>query len=453
MNFSANFTEKMLQHRRLTVTVIVLLIVILLVLLNGMNWLFLHRLSADIDDEMGQRLQSVARVSAHLIEERYGFIRQDDFSTEAFRLKRLLNDIKNENELAAVFLIDENINVLADDNPGLTYPGKRGYLYADSIAINQALNGVVTASELHTIAAYHFKNGYAPVINDELEIVAVLVIEANTHFFENLQNYQRQLIFGGIGSLTILLVFAGFLFWLIGLLFESHKQARRSERLALMGQMTASMAHEIRNPLAIIKSTADVLKDIYNPADKPNELFDFIPMEIRRLNRLVNDFLDFARGVKLEFQTGYLADTVSRLIQDLQREHEGLQVAMLAEIAADLPALTFDPDAVYRALYNLAQNGIQAITDPPGKLVVLLRPKRIKKNVWQEIVITDTGCGISTDTDRIFEPFFTTKTKGTGLGLAITRQIIQKHGGSIVVESQPDQGTRITVLFPPGPDF
>jgi len=153
--------------------------------------------------------------------------------------------------------------------------------------------------------------------------------------------------------------------------------------------------------------------------------------------------------VKLEFQTGYLADVISQLTQDLQREHVGNQVIIRAEIDPDLPAFTFDPEAVYRALYNLAQNGIQAIEVLPGELVFHLQRKYIKKKVWQEIVVEHTGTGIGVDAERIFEPFFTTKTKGTGLGLAITRQIVQKHGGSISVESQADRGTRIMVLLPP----
>lgn len=440
--------EKLLHHRQWVVGFLVSLIILVILVFNLGSWFFLNQMGDNLDEELGTRLRSISVITANLIESRFSAAAKDQLGYYYFDLKHILHRVKVENQLQSVFLINETFSVIADDNLELSLPGeKRTYVQEDSISLNSAWNGVAMASPLHIVEGNHFKSAYAPVINDELEIMAVLVVEANADFFSTLRLFRRGLILGGLVSLVVLGFLAVFLYWAISLLLNSYEKLRRSERLALMGQMAASMAHEIRNPLGIMKGTADVLKELYDNPAEPNELFEFIPSEIKRLNRLVNDFLTFARGVKLEKKRTNLTELLEQLSADLKRESFEQPVKIEFKTDGNLPKIEIDADAIYRVIYNMSLNGIQAM-ESGGTLQLALFSAIHKGSEFLKVAITDTGCGISGDVNRIFDPFFTTKTKGTGLGLAISRQIIEKHGGWIEIESEVNQGTRITFYLP-----
>ena len=448
MDIKLEFGEKLLRHRKLYVSFLVLLIILVIVLFNLGSWLFLNRMADDLDEELGNRLRSIAIMTAHLIESRFGAAPKDQFGFYFFELKRILHLVKTENQLQSAFLINEEFDVIADDDElRLDLPAKRTYVQEDSLSLRSAWNGVAMASPLHVVEDNHFKSAYAPVINDDQEIMAILVVEANADFFNILRLFERGLIVGGLVSIVVLALFSIFLYWAISLLLKSYEMMRRSERLALMGQMAASMAHEIRNPLGVIKGTADVLRELYDNPQKPDELFDFIPLEIKRLNRLVNDFLTFARGVKLEKRRGNLGKILQQVGTDLERDEREKPVTIRYHISNTLPEIDFDPDAIYRVVYNLAINGIQAMENG-GTLTFSLEKSTQHDQEFYVVHIQDTGCGISGDLTKIFDPFYTTKTKGTGLGLAICEQIITQHGGRIHVHSQPNQGTTMTFYLP-----
>jgi len=441
------FAEKILKHRKSAAGSVVLLIIILIVSFILWSGSILEKVSGTLDEELGQRLYAISLLTAHLIEAQFGAAAKDQLDFYGFELKAILNSVKEENQLQAVFLIDENYNVIADDNLRLKLPEKRTYVQDDSFCLKRAWKGLTTASPLHIVEGNHFKSAYAPVINDDQEIMAILVVEANANFFDNLRAFNQSLMLAGIISLIIILLLAVFLYWVFMVLLKSFEIMRRSERLALMGQMAASMAHEIRNPLGIMKGTADVLRELYDNPEKPNELFDFIPYEIKRLNRLINDFLTFARGVKLDKRSGNIRDTILQVKKDISREHQNPQIQIISRISEDLPIFEFDADAIYRVIYNLALNSIQAM-EKGGSLTLKATKTVEKDHPYICIEVIDTGGGISGNLEKIFDPFYTTKTKGTGLGLAITQQIIEKHGGWITVESEENKGTKMTFYLP-----
>jgi len=440
--------EKLLRHRQWVVGFLVFLIILVMLVFNLGSWLFLNRVGDNLDDELGARLRSISGITANLIESRFGAAAKDQLGFYYFDLKQILHRVKTENQLQSVFLINEDFTVIANDDLELTLPGeKRTYVQEDSVCLSSAWNGVAMASPLHVVEGNHFKSAYAPVLNDDLEVMAILVVEANADFFRTLRLFRRGLILGGLVSLAVLGFLAMFLYWAITLLLKSYEKMRRSERLALMGQMAASMAHEIRNPLGIMKGTADVLKELYDDPAQPNELFEFIPSEIRRLNRLVNDFLTFARGVKLEKRRGNLAGVLEQVRADLLREPFDKPVQIELEQTDRLPAAEFDADAIYRVIYNLALNGIQAMENG-GTIKLVLTETTHRNQSFLKVEVHDYGCGISGDVNQIFDPFYTTKTKGTGLGLAISKQIIEAHGGWFEVESQVNQGTQMQFFLP-----
>lgn len=447
MKLNIELGEKLLRHRRLYVGLIVFLSMVVILSFIFVSWLFLNQLTDNLEEELGERLRSTALSTAQIIEALFDESSKDQLYMYAFQLKEILNRVKEGNQIQSAFLIREDFSVIADDENSLTFPAPRTYVQQDSIALESAWNGVAMPSALHEIEGEYFKSAYAPVINVDQEIMAVVVVEAPVQFFNTLKLYSRGLALLGLVSLIVVALFSIFVYWAISLLLQSYEKMRRSERLALMGQMAASMAHEIRNPLGIMKGTADVLRELYDNPDKPNELFDFIPLEIKRLNRLVNDFLSFARGVNIEKKRGDLKQVLHRVAGDFEREEINIPVEFLTEIDGNLPRIEFDEDAIYRVVYNLALNGIQAMNHE-GTLIFRLSHYSKKGDDFQKVEIQDTGCGIEGDLTQIFDPFFTTKTKGTGLGLAISRQIIEKHGGWIEAASESAKGTTMRFYLP-----
>lgn len=228
------------------------------------------------------------------------------------------------------------------------------------------------------------------------------------------------------------------------------EQLRSAEKLSSLGEMAAVLAHEIRNPLGSIRGTAEILRDDYPPGSPKHEFIEIQIKETERLNSVVEDFLKMARQQRFEllpFPLGEELETVVRLTENQSRAG-GVSVRNLTA-ASDL-LLTGDRGKLRQAFLNILINAIQAT--PAGGIVTISvdsTPSGCR------VHFTDSGSGIDQATlARIFEPFFTTKADGTGLGLAITKTIIEGHNGTLIVTSEPDQGSTVTVCLPlpPGRD-
>jgi two-component system sensor histidine kinase HydH len=225
---------------------------------------------------------------------------------------------------------------------------------------------------------------------------------------------------------------------------DNFERMKRAERLYAVGQLSAGLAHEIRNPLAGIEGAAAVLQQDSGPGERRHEFLEIIQKECRRLNRLLTNFLDFARPrapAYLQVDVGQLIDSVMGLAAHaIGRQN----IVLRKDMPANLPALECDPEQLKQVLLNLTINAIQAM--PNGGEVVLAARQQDAKVLIQ---IGDQGGGISAeDLDKIFDPFFTTKEDGTGLGLSVAYQIVGQHGGVLTAENNLDKGTTFSVLLP-----
>ena len=227
---------------------------------------------------------------------------------------------------------------------------------------------------------------------------------------------------------------------------EAQVSLRRTERLAALGQLTAGLAHELRNPLGTIKASAEMLTQP-NIKDRPEvmaEMAEYIGSEVNRMNGLITSFLNFARPLQIQ---PTLAD-LRTVIDDVVRQQSGLalrqQVTVRRQFAEGDWTFEFDPDLIRVALSNLLQNAIQA--SPPDK-VVTLSAERSGTNMV--LMVSDEGSGIQPQhLENIFNPFFTTKPQGVGLGLPIVSKIVDEHQGRIEVESGPGRGTKFKITLP-----
>lgn len=224
------------------------------------------------------------------------------------------------------------------------------------------------------------------------------------------------------------------------------EKLNQAERLAHLGTMVATVSHEIKSPLGIVRSTAEILeKRIAKVAPGNEHLARIIMDETSRLNDIVIEFLDFARPQEPELVAGDVNEIIKKVTKFIAPMIREQDVEMEVEIDENLPFAAFDADLFYRALLNILINGIQSM-GKGGRLEV--RTKRADDG-WILIDIADSGLGMSKEkVEQIFEPFFTDKHKGTGLGLAITRNIINSHHGEVIVRSEPDAGTTFTIALP-----
>jgi signal transduction histidine kinase len=220
---------------------------------------------------------------------------------------------------------------------------------------------------------------------------------------------------------------------------------RRADRLAALGQLTAGLAHELRNPLSTIKSSSEILLTSL-PADHPvaHELAGFISSEVDRTNSLITRFLDFARPLKLKLERADIMPVLDQAVDRLQRHTPPFDVTIHRNYSPDVPLLMIDPELMGLVFYNLLLNAAQA---SPKGAPITIKMRMVDANA--EISVIDRGSGVSPENKKnIFNPFFTTKSDGVGLGLAIVSKIVDEHGGKISVESTGKQGSVFHVCLP-----
>ena len=227
---------------------------------------------------------------------------------------------------------------------------------------------------------------------------------------------------------------------------EAQAEVRRSERLAALGQLSAGLAHEIRNPLGVISASAELLdKHVSQENDVAREVAGFIRTEVNRSNLLVSRFLDFARPSQLQRGMHDLNDVVGRALSQLPESSDNGAVEVSKELGT-LPEFSFDSTLIESAIVNLLVNAQEAMPSG-GRLGI--RTRRLDSIA--EIVVSDTGCGIANEQmENIFNPFFTTKPRGVGLGLAMVSKFIDSHGGKITVTSSAEKGSAFRVTLPMG---
>ncbi len=222
------------------------------------------------------------------------------------------------------------------------------------------------------------------------------------------------------------------------------EQLSRAEHLSSIGEMVAGVSHEIRNPLGIIRSSADLLKKKMAAYNAASTIPDIIIEEGERLNSIITDFLNFARPRQPDFVACRIEEVLEKNLKFIATEAEEKGYSLLPQYGSDLPEIMADNDMLYQAFLNILINAMQSM--PDGGV--------IKVNITSgdglvKVQFLDEGQGIAEEISaKIWDPFFTTKEKGTGLGLGIVKNIIEAHNGVIHIENRPNGGVAVTVELP-----
>jgi signal transduction histidine kinase len=233
-------------------------------------------------------------------------------------------------------------------------------------------------------------------------------------------------------------------------LAQVQEEKRRSERLAALGQLSAGLAHELRNPLAVIKGSAEMLHQRMAPSDAlAREFAGNISSEVNRLNMIVTRFLDFARPSQLHLRAEPIAPLLDRALKSVRDRWPESKVQVERKYAENLPAIPLDADLCEQVFTNLFLNAYEAMENGDGTLRVAVAPASSDGRPGVEIEIADTGPGIPPElVQQIFNPFFTTKKTGVGLGLSIVSKIIDDHRGWIRVCGNASKGACFRVFLP-----
>ncbi|MEA1992239.1 MAG: ATP-binding protein [Thermodesulfobacteriota bacterium] len=228
----------------------------------------------------------------------------------------------------------------------------------------------------------------------------------------------------------------------------------KREKLSVLGQLTATVSHEIRNPLGVIRSSAFYLqRKLGGKDEKADKHLNRIENQVTLCDTIVGDLLEFTRGRHSEVIHGEINPLLKKILEEMATPE---QVTLISDLSPKLPMVHFDRDKMRRVVINLVLNAFTAVTmrrekwdkgESPYQPLVKVTSSKADNGI--RIEVEDNGTGMDDETaKRALEPLFTTWARGTGLGLAIVKKIVEEHGGSVSLESIPDHGTKVTVIIP-----
>ncbi len=422
-------------------------VVVILALFMSADWYYYEKTRRSLDEEFGQRLAVLAELAAASLPKDFfqaGFDPWRDPARADTAFIAAIEPLRRSHDISDILIVREDGTTLASLRPGL-YPAGEAYPHwnMDFPAIMSALDGVPAATKLFEASrGIYLKAGYAPVPSGSGRARAVVAVEASPAFLEGLVRLRLILVVATGLSVLGIALFTAFAFQATGSLLRARESLMRAETLATMGRMAAGLAHEIRNPLFIIRSAAEKLRDAC--PERSAEIESYVIEEVDRLNGTLTDYLLFARDEPGRSVSFDLTAALGRSVRNVRESLEGTDVDLAADFSIDRAPFVGDEKRIQQAFLNVILNARQAIAGS-GRVSVSLASSGRR----YVIRVADTGIGVPEhDLSRIFEPFFTTKTWGSGLGLAITKKTIEDHGGRIAVTSTTGAGTTVTITLP-----
>ena len=411
-------------------------------LVVALAFAYLYRGYRDqLDTELGQRLVAVASASAAAVNGDSWLLLAVGDSLTIQGVRADLSRVRETTGVSNIFLLDE-AGITRFDLAG-RYPVGEPNLAVDQdlIQFTHALAGSASYTELTSTGGAFLKTGYAPVWNDAGVVVGAVGVEASAAFLDLLARVRGTLLGAGFGVvLGLTLLGLGFA-RLLGAQEKLETRLHRTETLATMGQMAAMLAHEIRNPLGIIRGAAERVGARHGLAD--DEVLAFIPEEVDRLEATLSAYLEFARPEGAG-TTADLRVSLERTLRLLSTEFERKGIRMTVDMEEGGFPVAAEDHFLQQTALNLLLNAKEAMSEG-GTLELSLR----RDGGRAVCRVRDTGQGMSEAVRRrATEPFFTSKEKGSGLGLAVVRRVMDAAGGRLDIRSVEGEGTTVTLTFP-----
>ncbi len=410
--------------------------------------LWLYGASRDrLDAALGDRLLAAAAATATLVEgdSLLAWSPAAEEPLDLIWLRSRLAQLRREQALSEITLCAPDGTVLAAAAGRLARGQRNAFWDVDPAAARLAQAGFPAATRLYRTGGVYQKSAHAPVRDSGGGVAGVVTVEGSADFFDDLATLRRGAL-ATAAAVLLLLTVVGALLWRLDAGRERARAAAlRAEELAAMGRMTAGIAHEIRNPLGIIRGAAQHLAARMREAGVEDELADLIPGEVDRLERVLSGYLAFGRGEEGPREPVDLARLARRTARLVAAELERGGVRVEVEAGGEALSLPADPHRLQQALLNLLLNARDAM---PNGGTITVRARREGGDALLEVL--DEGAGLGgADPAALFEPFRTTKEKGSGLGLAVVRQVAAAHGGSAALAERGDRaGAAATLRLP-----
>lgn len=343
--------------------------------------------------------------------------------------------------VADLAILDANRHTIYDRNDAGTRVGEISPF--DSLAhaaLGRALAGHTLNAPPYAVHGVAMRAVFVP-IRDGARTVAVLAMAASPDWAGELVRLQRRLFVVALVSVLAIFILAGILMRQAGKQVQLERQLSRSENLAAMGRLTATLAHEIKNPLAIIRGSARRLAKLEPEAQR---MADSVVEEVDRLTRTVGRYLQFARSTPEPNGTGDATGALTATLDLLEGEFIQRRCNLIREGDFSRAPVALDDESLKQVYLNLVLNALEAIGEGGTVQVSVAR-----EGPQLRVEVLDDGPGIPADIlKRVGEPFQTTKAQGTGLGLFLCRRLVQSAGGALEVDSPQGGGARVRVRFP-----
>ena len=422
--------------------------ILLVALFNVVGWYLYFVVKNSKEDELGNRLITVANmVSSYLENEAViiSFTKGDEQTDWYKHLKEYLLEVKKKNNLRAlsIFNLDYRWMIGTDENMRI---GVYSYLLLiDEEEIKKSITQKVsTQSYLYSFEDIQYKRAYAPIPGFDGKVEAFVEVEASRDYFVGLTKLRNSLIFLGLFCIVVIGILVIIFYKLVNALIKAGESSELNNRLQSLGTMAAGVAHEIRNPLGIIKNTAEILKaELLSESDSYSYV-DSILEEVHRLNNLVTQFLQISKPSVIVKKDCDIKQLIESTISFVKYDFEKSDIKILYDKPQHSLNIKCDENSIKQLLLNLLINAKQSMKNGGSVMIGLIK----KKNKIL-ITIADEGSGISeTEIKKVFDPFYSTKDAGIGLGLTICKNIVDSHNGTIEVFSRENKGTKVIVSLP-----
>ena len=436
----------------------------LLLLVNGMIIYSIRTSQKLLDQELGKRLQGTAHIAALLVQPAQfdmlalavadtaaaadsaltDFSMAMDAQEAADAVRAEWKRLAQSAGLSNVILVDQSRRVLLRLRDPFAF--EPDVVVLDRVPLTRALIGAASHSSLYYKDGQYLRSGYAPVTGADGAVLGAVAVEGGSEAFRPLEMIRTSLYGAAIvASLLVVVIGIGY-GRTVGHLLRIEENLRHTDLLASIGQVSAGVAHEIRNPLAVLRGASTRLQryDQLRTGER-TQLLGMIDEEVGRMSAFVQNFLHLSRRPNLEPQEFELRPVLERSLGILRVELDRSQVVTTLEWKAeDGVSLTGDPLAMHHVFLNLALNARDVMPNG-GRLVIRVFERRGEVRIQFE----DTGPGVPRDLrKKIFDAFFTTRAKGTGLGLAFVDRIVSEHGGSVTVGDAPAGGALFEIRIP-----
>ena len=421
----------------------------------GASWFTYVRVRDALEDEFARRVEWVAAAGAADVQPwQVRRLRAEGRAAFALADSLLLSlgGVRRSSQASRVFLLARDGTLLLDTEADSLVGRHAVVADREAAAFARALSGRPAHGALEERAGRRFITGFAPVRDPQVPdssdaVLGALGVEASAEFLAVLPDVARLLAStAGLAALAVLLLSVLF----VRLLATQHALERslsRAENLASVGELAATLAHEVRNPLGVIQGAARRLNRHY--AGPEPELFGYIDAEVERLSRTVHRYLDFARPASAG-GSGGVGEALEATLGLLARgaEQQGVAIVREGRAAGAVPAdvrVRMGGEELKQVLFNLVRNALEAV--PAGATIRvgwdLAGPGRV--SLW----VSDDGPGMDESTlARARRPFVTTRAQGTGLGLAIVDRLVREAGGRFQLDSTPGRGTTARLDLP-----